>query len=380
MRYTWLGLVLSILQSAPYLASETRADTARLADHLGRFRGHEFYELSATEYSSLQSEYFAWIDSRLQAGLSVKAMNEELKAARLLSKGRDMLHDESDRTFAGFLGEIRIEKLAMADDLLAIRTGIYTGGSCNFDESIVLYRRKPLQRIGWINAESSYTHGHHLSEIAIGKDDVTSGRIVASAWLVANCTSVWNGGRLRLDLLRSGSVGSVLNRNLSIKNDEHLHLAIEGRTATFRYTSSMSDMVFGERETIASYRLKNGLAVRQAPIATRYAGFIAEWLDLSDDEAARWSNPAAAAVHHEIAAIFHEKMFEWQSASACPGSPPVREIVIREETSKKAVAFQISGTSAISMRMVSVSDKPSPNCRAIDIREDLSSIMGKPGK
>ena len=145
---------------------------------------------------------------------------------------------------------------------------------------------------------------------------------------------------------------------------------------TFRYETDMHDTVINGREGIASYRMEKGKVVRQAPIASHFGGFIDEWLLLNDEDAARFSSPDAARVHHEIAARFQEEPFDWQHVADCPG--PAREIAVRGDASDKVTVFLIASSSIAEMRMLSISDKINPSCREIDIGNDFSAIISGP--
>ena len=96
-----LGLILGLSLCLAGLLAAIPDDTARLAAHLAKFRKYQVYELDGGEYRAIQTELFAWIDSRLKTGKSVAALNAELKVAKLLSKGPETVDDEFDRTCSG---------------------------------------------------------------------------------------------------------------------------------------------------------------------------------------------------------------------------------------------------------------------------------------
>jgi hypothetical protein len=202
---------------------------------------------------------------------------------------------------------------------------------------------------------------------------------MASAWVASNCTSNWNGSRFRIDLLRNQSIQNLLATTPGFKNDEDVEINITGNAVMFRYTTVSGETVTIMREAIAQYRIQNGHAVRQAPIALSYGGFIHEWLSMDDAEAARWSTPEAAATHHDMATRFNR--FEWDHAASCLGPPAAREIVVRNDESKATGVFLIAGATAAEMRMQSVSDQRTPGCREIEISPDsLGSIIAEPPK
>jgi hypothetical protein len=349
-----------------------RADTARLAARLASLRGTE---LTAAEFGPLQLEYLTWIDVRVQARGTVKTINDELRQAKLLYTEPTSLPDDLLSNHAGYLDAIRGEPLG--EDVLALTLGIYAGESCNYDETIVLYQRKPFRRLAWLNAQQVYKHGHYLHGLAVGENDPQRGRIVASGWTASNCTSVWNGGRFRIDVLQP-QMTNILNREVIARDDVEVKITIENPSATFRYSTDLHDTWSDDREGIASYRIENGRPIRQAPIASQFGGFINEWLLLDDEEAARFSSPEAARLHHEIATRFKDDAFDWQHAADCPG--PAREIAVSGDKSRKTTVFLIASSSISEMRMLSISDKMNPSCRAInvDMSKDLSPISSGP--
>jgi hypothetical protein len=349
------------------LAGNVPEDTARLTKHLNRFRAYKAHEFSTAEFKSIQTEYLGWVDSRTRNGASVDALNAELRGAGLLSEGPETLDDQLEKTYAGYLGQIRIEPTG--GDLLAIKLGIYTGGFCNFDETVVLYRREPLQRLGWINAEPLYKHGYELSHLTVGKD------LLASAWFASNCASNWNGGVFRIEHV---DTRPILAQNVNFSNLDPVGITVKDAQVTFRYTAQMGEVDVLEREGIASYRIEGGRAVRIVPIASTYGGFISEWLEMDDKEAARWSSAQAAGMHHDLVTKFKKENFEWAHAADCPGPPAAREIGIWSGDSKHFAAFMIAGLSPMDLRLWSVSEHPSLSCTTIDIGKDLSGIIKMP--
>jgi hypothetical protein len=337
--------------------------------------------MSAVDFNLVQNEYLAWIDSRMKAGTSMAKMNAELAAAKLLSDGPQTVDDQFDKSYAGFLGKIESKPVGPEADLFAITFGIHTGGYCNFDETLVLYTRSQLRRIARINAEQSHSHGYRLREFATGKDDPSRGRTIGSAWVASNCTSNWNGNIFRIDLLRGQSIENVLNEGVGAFYDDMLKISIDGDTITFNYTSGlMGDGTAKLREAIARYRVQNGHAIRQAPLASSFGGFIDEWLGMNDTEAARWGSPEATMQRHDVAARRGKSLFKWEHVATCPGPPPAREIAIRWNDSKQTTVFTIGASSAAEMRMLSVSDKRSPSCHEIEIGTDRRAIMVEPSK
>jgi hypothetical protein len=245
---------------------------------------------------------------------------------------------------------------------------------------VALYQRQPFRRLGWLNAERSYQHGYYLHGLAgrlgSGRNRENRGRIIASAWTASNCTSIWNGGRFRIDVLQSRGFTNVLDRHVLARDDDEVKISLEDNVSTFHYITGMHDTIINGRDGIASYKIENDKAIRQAPIASQFGGFIDEWLLLDDEDAARFSSPAAAGLHHELAARFKKEAFDWEHAADCPG--PAREIAVRGDESEKTTVFLIAASGIADMRMLSISDTINPSCREIDVNTDLSAITTGP--
>ncbi len=369
-------LVVGLILCIPAFAAGMREDTAHMAGRLFPMRAYKVYEFTSLQFQSVRAEYLAWIDSRVRAGNSAAMINAELREANLLSDGPRTIEDQLDKTYAGYFGTVRVGPIQGADELMAVTLGIYTGGFCNRDETVAIYQRAPLLRLGWLNAERSYTHGYYLASLAASKDNPLQGRIVASAWTATNCTSAWNGGRFRIDLFHGAAMRDVLNTGVTARNDEEIQIGIRDKTVTFRYITGMRDLTFENRPGVSSFQIRDDHVTRQGPIASHFGGFIDEWLLLDDEDAARFSSPAAARLHRELAARFKKEPFDWQHAADCPG--PAREIAVRGDESEKTTVFLIASSSIAEMRMLSISDRINPSCREIDIRKDLSAITSGP--
>ena len=171
----------------------------------------------------------------------------------------------------------------------------------------------------------------------------------------------------------------MLDQDVSAFGAAKVEISIEDDTVRFDYTTMIGDPDVILRAGVARYGVQGSHAVRQAPIAASFGGFIDEWLGMDDPGAAHWSTRDANIRHHDLAARFKkEYLFSWEHAAACPGPPPAREIAIQWSESKQTSVFLISGSTAAEMRMLSVSDKRSPSCRQIDISADRSSILAEP--
>jgi hypothetical protein len=380
MRGRWYQFALWFALCSTCRASDIRADTAQLYNHLKRFREYKVYELSAAEYKSIQSEYLAWIEARLKGGTSVAQMNEELRGAKLLSNGPETVDEQFNRTYAGFLGKVEASGVDAPDDLVKITFGIHTGGACNFDETILLYKRGSWRRIAQINAEGSYTHGFLLRELAVGRDDQVRGRLLASAWVASNCQSNWNGNSFRIDVSRGPSIQSLLDWSVSAYGGDPVRIAVAEDTVTFNYTTLSRDVDVLARDAVARWHVEGGRAIRQTPIAKSYGGFVEEWLEMDESEAARWSTPEAGSLHRDLAARLDRESIKWVHAADCPGSPRAREIGVQWRDSQQTTFFLVGGSTAAEMRMLSIVDKPSTSCRELDMRGDLSRILSEPAR
>jgi hypothetical protein len=194
-------------------------------------------------------------------------MNEELKTAGLLSDGPQDV-DDYDKTYAGFLGQVVPVPLGDADDLLAIGFGIYTGGFCNIDTTVALYRREPFQMVTILNAERSYAHGFWLREIAVAREDPDRTALIASGWVASNCTSTWNGNIFRIDRVKAdASVESILNEGASAQLGAEFKIDIENDTVTFSYITAIINWTVS-RAAIERYQIQGSRFTRIAPICS----------------------------------------------------------------------------------------------------------------
>ncbi len=190
-----------------------------------------------------------------------------------------------------------------ANDLFVIEAIIPTAGYCSEDSTAIIYQQQPVKRLGWINSIRLDGHGYYLTGIAVGPDRSGS-RVFATGWLMTNC-SAWNGKAIRIDRLTGGSVFNILRRDLNAYTtdaEEVVSPSISGDVVTFLYEAGSFIFDVFITPGIARYRLTDGRAQREAPIALTVAGFIGEWLDLSGAELKRWSTSNALSMHGMVAA------------------------------------------------------------------------------
>jgi hypothetical protein len=212
--------------------------------------------------------------------------------------------------------------------------------------------------------------------LAAGEKDASGARIVASGWVYSNCTSVWNGKRIRIDRLKASSVENILARSLSARDreaGENVAPWVRGDVVTFWYDGGLPDAEMMSTPAIARYRVAENRAVREPPMALTRAGFIEEWLAMDDSEAARWSEPEALRVHRALAPAFQHDSFKWEHIGRCAGSPPVWEIGVRLDKSKKLYVFRIRGSRATELRMLAVTDRWTQSCATVPL-ESLGTL------
>ena len=113
--------------------------------------------------------------------------------------------------------------------------------------------------------------------------------------------------------------------------------------------------------------------MRVAPVALTRGGFVREWLDMDDGEAARWSAAEAARAHKKAVESLGHKALKWAKAFRCRGS--VWEIGVGNDDEKQVLFFRMESAHASRLRMLSVSDQPSPACESVDLIHDLKSIV-----
>jgi hypothetical protein len=191
---------------------------------------------------------------------------------------------------------------------------------------------------------------------------------VATTWTISNWTSSWNGKRIRIDRVeKSGSVQNLLARDLSAQDrypEENVATTVNENLATFRYQGATIGSGPMSLPAIATYRVTANRAVREAPVALTRAGFIGEWLDMKESDAANWGERGAARAHSIAAADFKRQSFQWTHIAACDGSPMIFEVGARIKGSGREYVFRISGSRSTDLRMLTVTHDWDPTCRA----------------
>ena len=135
------------------------------------------------------------------------------------------------------------------------------------------------------------------------------------------------------------------------------------------------------------YRVQGTRALRLGPLAETLDGFIDEWLGIEDGEAIRFGSPATATQHLALRTRRSEEWYSFTDAAECPGTPPTHQVRALWDKSKRTTYFRVSGDTAATLRMESVTDSPIPGCRSSrldDIHErmrltprHLGSLVGR---
>jgi hypothetical protein len=361
---------------------ETVPDTTNLAVHLQAVRGKK--TLDAAEYRSLQTEYMEWIDARVKAGVSIEKMNAELREASLFYHwvdSADEIADEYSRSRAGYLEPISTRPLRGAAELLAIKAAIYKGIGCDLDMAVALYERDSLKRVGLLRADQEDSAlSYHLS----GLDGVQRGAagewLAASSWTASNCSSAWNGKRVRIDVLRGAEVKNLTAKDLYARDRDRVEdvaVWVRRNLVTFWYEGGLRNTDLLSVPGVLRYQVTDDVAKREGPVALTRAGFLQEWLNMDDAEAAGWSGPDAAGKHATISTAFAHGAFSWDRIARCDGSPQVWEIGVRLAEAKTRYTFLISGSRATELRMRSIGDDPSESCTPLDVRKNLSGLSAE---
>ncbi len=367
--------LLSVLAVSSWAGAAQPADTARLAAQVRAVRGRNW--LKAAEYAPLKAQFLEWIDARVLAGRTIESMNRELKAAGLLLEPPKSA-DPYSTDYTGQLAGVSAQPVRGAGDLLAIGAGISRGSTCHLDDTVILYQREPLRRLAHINAElGDGDFACCLSGLAAGEKDASGARLIASGWVYSNCTSVWNGKRIRIDRLKASSVENILARSLSARDreaSENVAPWVRGDEVTFWYDAGLGDSEAMAPPAIARYRVAENRAIREPPAALTRAGFIREWLDMDDSEAAHWSEPDALRGHQAVASAFQHHGFDWAHIGRCAAPPPVWEIGVRLDKSKKLYVFRIRASRATELRMLAVTDHWTSSCAEFPLSSMLKTL------
>jgi dTDP-4-dehydrorhamnose 3,5-epimerase-like enzyme len=115
-------------------------------------------------------------------------------------------------------------------------------------------------------------------------------------------------------------------------------------------------------------------AVREGPIALTRLGFIEEWLNATEFDPQDYASQEAVAARAKTVRALHGKIFEWQAVRRCAGTPPIWEVAVRVDDTKRIIVFRIAGERATELRMVGIASRTTPGCAAVDISRNLGSV------
>jgi hypothetical protein len=345
--------LLTVFYALPALA-QPQPDTLAFAQHMATYRTPG-RELTAPEVRSIQTEYLAWLSARVSAGRTIDLMNAELAAAELI--------DSADRKGGqtGYVAKIQLspesvppDALNLPADLMTVVLRIYTGKDCGADDTLVLYRRATRQRIGWLNAETDYTHGHLFGAVAVGAEGSTGAQLVATDWIASGCL-VSRRQVFRIDCIAGEKNVQILAQSPSEAQEYSTRILLDKDTVQFKFESGYPSIGKADRLSEQRYLVQGSHALRLAPLGLSLYEFIWEWLRLDDADAARFSTPAAAAQHHEVMTV-GDVGAGALTETDCPGAP-VREFRGDWITTERFAYFRVSGTTPDTYRMESISDK-----------------------
>ena len=343
MRRVWIGLL------AAACWGQMLPDTARFKAALEPYRKFEVYKLEGANYAALKARFLDWADARLRQRASIRAMNTELREAGLLSEGLQET-GEIQKNFAGYLDSV--ELVPVPAGFFAVKLGMFAGSFCQYDDTVAIYRQKPFQRIAVLNAQDTLSDGHHWRALAIGDNG-----LIASSWVLANCTSMWNGSTFRIQRLGDGRLENVFDGGDGAYAGE-VAILIERDTVAFRFVTMIRDDAATTGEVVDRYEVHDRSVRRIAPIATSYASFLGRWLGMSRSDAAPFSSAEAREAHEGPL----DGLYKLKRAAVCRDGRQI-EVVI----GGKRRVFTVSGNTPETLRMERVGDRLDPACRAVGI-------------
>ncbi len=313
-----------------------------------------------------------WLDSMVLSGATAREMQDELARAELLDRRPAGGTEAPYSSFTGFVSAPTVRPLKDAAEFIEARIGV--GMTCGYDETVAVYRQKPLRRLA-----VAYHEGERIDvpwvyrTVMAGPGDRRGRRLVAIAGYSAWCTSTMIGLNLRVLSIHGNEARTLLNRDVDARRfDEPVVTAQVGvGTVEFRYVANMSDGDFLHRPGVARFTLSGGVMTRAAPVALTRAGFIDEWLKMDAADAARWSAPAAMKHHAGLSA--RKSAFTFESAALCPENPRTWQVVLKYHGSEDRHAFVMRESGAAKMHMLDVLTPPRGGCR----NEDITALVAK---
>lgn len=257
-------VLLTVFCALPTFA-QPQPDTLAFAQHMTPYRTPG-REITAPEVKSIQTEYLAWLNARVIAGRTIDLMNAELAAAELTDR------ENRKGGQAGYVGKMQPspesgppDALNLPADLMTIVLRIYTGKDCGADDTLVLYLRATRQRIGWLNAEADYTHGHLFGAVAAAAEDPSGARLVATDWIASDCL-VSRRQVFRIDSIARENATQILAQSPNEAQEYLTRILLDKDIVQFRYESGYPSIGKADRQSEQRYLVQGSNALRMAPL------------------------------------------------------------------------------------------------------------------
>jgi hypothetical protein len=236
--------------------------------------------------------------------------------------------------------------------------------------------RKEVVRM---NGERWRDYSYWLSSIDVSQGNQSGQRIVATGWIISNCTSNWNGSIAKIDLMKHGELKEISKYEPWAANSEGIKASVHGNVVNFRYMLRNYDVgVWTAGPGVASYEVLGEVAVRRAPLALTKGTFITEWLNLSSRDVAAFSSPEAAKQHSGIEVLVRNRGLEWRSAASCESTPHLWKLTADIYDAHAARTFVIEGSTVNNLRMRSVETVADyRGCRVIDPKQ-IPAVLTQP--
>lgn len=327
-----------------------------------------------------------WIESRLpplprnpELVVLQEQMNDELRRAELIC-GFGSKVPCPDQSKLGFLGPIILE---MKNEFLVARTSVGIQ-ECGDDESAYAYQ---LSENGWHrfwqSEQNDYQEGKYfpqtLQEVLISPTDFRPNGDRAEHFILTLgtepwCTSNWHdlyyrvwqttGTNVEPALLLSGSDWANVG-------GYPIHGSVNGTGVFIEYTVSSVEGGF-TRPEIRHYVLEKRKLERVDPIALNPRNFTAFWLTHPWPDNSRWTTEGSRLRLKEW--LQHNKgpFGEFSDPTLhCENHPDLWQVgTVEGEEGKQPVYFLIRWRPPYHFTMVSISDRPSPDCKEEDREAD----------
>lgn len=240
------------------LDAQLATDTLRLRASLLAARSAE--ELAPAPYAALRRQYFAWIDARVRKGQSTDQMNRELRPAGLF-----VVVDSEDDRRPGVIESLGSQRVSHAPELQAVTVIIHRAMACNWDASVLLYDRDTRLRVATVRAvDDARTEPYSLLAFD-AKRQAAGELLIGSLWVVSNCTSTWNGQRLRIDRAGSGGNALLLERDLHAQLQDNEEAVVKEGRVRFLYNGAVLDGDILSTATVANYGIAGDTVTRERP-------------------------------------------------------------------------------------------------------------------